>query len=107
MMIMTEAQKSLKRRRVKAAVRVVKALGGPTMGAEIIRKVLRAKIDKVSLFNWTKNGVPPRWSEDIYDLTGISPWITNPDIFKRKEVRVHYRLGRKRQMVMRLLAKAA
>ncbi len=90
MAVMTDKERWVKDKRVKAAKKVVDKLGGPTIGAKVIMKILHIKIDKVSLSNWTSNGIPPTWAEDVYDLTGIVPWITNPHVFKRIAVRKHY-----------------
>ena len=61
------------------------------MGEKILKHLVVTTIDKASIHSWLKNGIPHYWAELIYDITGVPPWVTNPDTFTRVDIRKYYK----------------
>ena len=72
------------------AAKAIKAMGGPSKAARLITHCTGEPINKVSVFNWSKRGIPHVWADDVYNICGIPPWISNPDTFKQRLAKIGY-----------------
>lgn len=76
-------RKQRTQKEIDAAAKAVRAMGGPAKAARLITHVTGDEIGKVSIFNWTKKGIPHDWADDIYSICGVPPWISNPGTFRK------------------------
>ena len=68
----------------RAGKRAVAAMGGPVMTVKLVKQVLGKEVSRPAVYKWERKGVPPEWADDVYNLSGVGPWITNPSVFKRR-----------------------
>lgn len=72
------------------AAKAVRAMGGPAKAERLIYHCTGRSITKVSVYNWMIRGIPPTWADDIYNICGIAPWISCPDVFPKRLAKTGY-----------------
>lgn len=75
---------------LEVAIKAVRSMGGPAKAARLITYVTGESIDKVSVFGWTKRGIPPGWADEVYSICGVPPWISNPGVFHKRLEKANY-----------------
>lgn len=72
------------------AMKAVRAMHGPAKAERLIYHCTGRSITKVSIYNWQIRGIPPTWADDIYNICGIPPWVSNPDVFHKRLAKTGY-----------------